>query len=53
LPTIFIVAFAAFPALVALIVLIAVVLFGALPTRRRTSDFGSSSGGSDYTGMNP
>jgi hypothetical protein len=53
MPTIFIVAFLVFLALVALIVLIAVVLFGAHPSRRRTSDFGSSSGGSDYTSLNP
>ena len=53
MPTIFIVAFIAFLALVALIVLIAVVFFGARPSRRSTTDYSRSNGGSDYTGMNP
>jgi hypothetical protein len=53
MPTIFIVAFLAFLVLVALIVLVAVVFFGARPSRGNKSDFGSSSGGSDYTSLNP
>jgi cbb3-type cytochrome oxidase subunit 3 len=53
MPTIFIVAFVAFLLLVLLIVLIAVVFFGARPSRRSTTDHSPSSGGSDYTSLNP
>jgi hypothetical protein len=53
LPTIFLVAFAAFLALAPLVVLIAVLFFGAHPSRGNKSDFGPSGGGSDYTSLNP
>ncbi len=51
MPTIFILAFAAFVVLVLLIVLIAVTVFGFRPSRNRHTDFPTSSGGSDYTGL--
>ncbi|HEY4278083.1 MAG TPA: hypothetical protein VGM91_07695, partial [Conexibacter sp.] len=51
MPTIFIVALIAFAALVALIVILAVVFGGFRPSRRSSTDFPSSSGGSDYTGL--
>jgi hypothetical protein len=51
MPSIFIVALIAFVALVVLIVVLAVAFGGFRPSRRSSTDFPSSSGGSDYTGM--
>jgi len=51
MPTIFIVALIAFIALVVLIVVGAVAFGGFRPSRRSSTDFPSSSGGSDYTGL--
>jgi len=51
MPTIFIVALIAFVAFVVLIVVLAVAFGGFRPSRRSTTDFPSSSGGSDYTGL--
>jgi hypothetical protein len=53
MPTIFIIALIAFVALVVLIVVLAVAFGGFRPSRRSSTDFPSSTGGSDYTGMNP
>jgi len=53
MPTIFIIAFAAFVALVLLIVVVAVTVFGFRPSRNANVDSGSSSSGADYTGLNP
>jgi hypothetical protein len=51
MPTIFIVALIAFIAFVVLIVVLAVAIGGFRPSRRSRTDFPSSSGGSDYTGL--
>ena len=51
MPTIFIAAVAAFIVLVALIVILAVAFGGFRPSRRSSTDFPSSTGGSDYTGL--
>jgi hypothetical protein len=51
MPTIFIIALAAFVAFVALIVILAVVFGGFRPSRRSSTDLPSSTGGSDYTSM--
>jgi hypothetical protein len=52
MPTIFIVALAAFIVIVALIVILAVAFGGFRPSRRSSTDFPTSTGGSDYTGFN-
>jgi hypothetical protein len=51
MPTIFVVALIAFIAFVVLIVVLAVAFGGFRPSRRSSTDFPSSSGGSDYTGL--
>ncbi len=51
MPTIFIVALAVFVALVVLLVILAVAFGGFRPSRRSSTDFPSSSGGSDYTSL--
>jgi hypothetical protein len=51
MPTIFIVALVAFIAFIVLIVVLAVAFGGFRPSRRSSTDFPSSSGGSDYTSM--
>jgi hypothetical protein len=51
MPTIFIVALIAFVAFIVLIVVLAVAFGGFRPSRRSSTDFPSSSGGSDYTGL--
>jgi hypothetical protein len=51
MPTIFIVALVAFLVLIVLIVVLAVVFGGFRPSRRSSSEFPRSTGGSDYTSM--
>jgi hypothetical protein len=53
MPAIFIIAFLGFLVLVALLVLVLVVFGGARPSRRSTTDYTPSGGGSDFTSMNP